>query len=154
MKQETKIAMFAGALAVLAPSAALASTEGGRAADWTWPPGIAIPLALTAALYVLGIIRIRQSHRAAAVPTRSMVWFALGWFSLVLALDSPIHEIGEQLFWVHMTQHEILMLVSAPLLVLGQPLVPFLYALSSSWRKPILNAGRSKAFRVSWNSVS
>ena len=50
-----------------------------------------------------------------------ILWFALGWISLVIALDSPLHELGEQLFWVHMTQHEILMLISAPLLVLGQP---------------------------------
>ncbi len=80
--------------------------------------------------------------------------FALGWISLVLALDSPLHEIGEQLFWVHMTQHEVLMLISAPLLVLGRPLVPFLYALSPKWRQRAADIGRTRAFRKGWRLVS
>ena len=78
----------------------------------------------------------------------------MGWGSLVLALDSPIHEIGEQLFWVHMTQHEILMLVSAPLLVLARPLVPFLYAFSAQRRQRVANLSRTKTFRRSWNFIS
>ena len=45
-----------------------------------------------------------------------------GWWSLVIALVSPLHPMGEVLFSAHMVQHEILMLVAAPLLVLGRPL--------------------------------
>jgi putative membrane protein len=83
-----------------------------------------------------------------------ILWFTLGWISLVIALDSPLHELGEQLFWVHMTQHEILMLVSAPLLVLGRPLVPFLWALSPPWRERAANFGRARPFRTVWTSIS
>jgi putative membrane protein len=54
--------------------------------------------------------------------------FAGGWAFLALALVSPIHALGEALFSVHMTQHEILMLVAAPLLVLGSPIAPVLRA--------------------------
>jgi putative membrane protein len=53
-----------------------------------------------------------------------------------------------------MTQHEILMLVSAPLLVLARPLVPFLYALSPQWRQRVANLSRTKAYRRSWNFIS
>jgi putative membrane protein len=35
---------------------------------------------------------------------------------------------------VHMTQHELLMLVAAPLLALGRPLVPMLWAMPARWR--------------------
>jgi putative membrane protein len=45
--------------------------------------------------------------------------------------------VGEALFSVHMVQHEMLMLVAAPLLVLGHPLVPVLKALSMNWRKAL-----------------
>ena len=83
-----------------------------------------------------------------------MAYFALGWTSLLLALDSPIHEIGEQLFWVHMTQHEILMLVSAPLLVLSRPLVPFLYAFSPSARQRVAAISHTRAFSTIWRSIS
>jgi putative membrane protein len=41
---------------------------------------------------------------------------------LLIALNSPIHTLGESLFWVHMIQHEILLLVTAPLFVLGNAL--------------------------------
>jgi putative membrane protein len=80
--------------------------------------------------------------------------FALGWLSLLFALDSPIHELGEQLFWVHMTQHEILMLVSAPSLVLGRPLVPFLWALPKPWREKIAGSFNSKPIAAIWGSLS
>jgi cytochrome c oxidase assembly factor CtaG len=38
------------------------------------------------------------------------------------------------LFWVHMVQHELLILIAAPLLVMGSPLVVMLWALSPEWR--------------------
>ena len=87
----------------------------------------------------------RTSARV-SIRWRLVAYFALGWTSLLLALDSPIHEIGEQLFWVHMTQHEILMLVSAPLLVLSRPLVPFLYAFSPSARQRVAAISHTDAF--------
>jgi putative membrane protein len=77
-----------------------------------------------------------------------------GWLSLLIALDSPLHELGEQLFWVHMTQHEILMLISAPLLVLGRPLIPFLWALPQRWRERVANIGRARSFRAMWTGFS
>src|ERR1700716_3514578 len=90
--------------------------------DWTWPPLIVLPLLATAALYSFGVVKMLRTVRNPALHRRSIFYFAIGWISLLLVLDSPLHEIGEQLFWVHMTQHEILMLVSAPLIVLGRPL--------------------------------
>ena len=39
----------------------------------------------------------------------------------MIALISPIDSIGEELFSVHMVQHEMLMMIAAPLLVLSRP---------------------------------
>ena len=72
----------------------------------------------------------------------------------MIALDSPLHELGEQLFWVHMTQHEILMLISAPLLVLGRPLIAFLWALPPAWRETAAKLGRSRIFKKGWTFAS
>ncbi|HYK50986.1 MAG TPA: cytochrome c oxidase assembly protein [Terriglobales bacterium] len=136
------------------PAWSLAETERGLVNQWAWPPAILIPLLLTAGLYGLGVMRMlrRSSNR------RSFLWpvlsFALGWISLVLALDSPLHELGEQLFWVHMTQHEILMLISAPLLVLGRPLIAFLWALPRAWRETAAKVGRSGIFKKGWTFTS
>ena len=49
---------------------------------------------------------------------------------LGVALVSPVHALGTVLFSVHMIQHEMLMLVAAPLLVLGRPLPRFLRSTS------------------------
>jgi putative membrane protein len=53
-----------------------------------------------------------------------------------------------------MTQHEILMLVSAPLLVLGRPLIAFLWALPPAWRDSVANVGRLRVFRKGWDLAS
>ena len=150
----TQLKLGCLALAALTPLQARADTATERAAGWTWPLPVVILLLLAAALYVAGLIRMYRSNTRSSIRWRSVAYYALGWGSLVLALDSPIHEMGEQLFWVHMTQHEILMLVSAPLLVLARPLVPFLYALSPRWRQRVANLSRRKTFRRSWTFIS
>jgi cytochrome c oxidase assembly factor CtaG/cytochrome c2 len=63
--------------------------------------------------------------------------FAAGWFVLGIALVSPVHRLGSTLFSAHMVQHELLMVVAAPLLVLGRPLIPFIWALPLSWRRAV-----------------
>jgi cytochrome c oxidase assembly factor CtaG len=40
---------------------------------------------------------------------------------LLVALCSPLDALSEQLFWVHMVQHVLLMLVAAPMIVLARP---------------------------------
>ncbi len=96
---------------------------------WEFDPGVLIPLLLSAVLYWQGSRR----HFGLTRLERSCFW--LGWASLVLALVSPLHRLGEVLFCAHMTQHEILMLVSAPLLVISRPMVTFLWAVPFEWRR-------------------
>jgi putative membrane protein len=145
-----------GAVAVFAatPAWSLTENDGALLSGWTWPPFVLMPLVLAAALYALGTIRMLRR----AANGKPFVWpvlsFALGWISLVIALDSPLHELGEQLFWGHMTQHEILMLISAPLLVLGRPLIAFLWALPPAWRETAARLGRSRTFKKGWAFVS
>src|SRR4051812_22609297 len=123
-----------------------------RSAGWTWPPYIIVPLVVTALLYAVGISRMRR--RASRIQILPIAFFAAGWFSLLLALDSPIHEISEQLFWVHMTQHEILMVISAPLLVLSQPAASLLFALPDKWRVQVGAIARVNILRRSWLAIS
>jgi cytochrome c oxidase assembly factor CtaG len=103
---------------------------------WSWELGIVLPLALTALFYLAGTIATYRRNRIApAIRRWEMSCFWLGWLALVIALVSPLHRLGEALFSAHMTQHELLMVVAAPLLVLGRPLVVFLFALPSGWRR-------------------
>lgn len=105
---------------------------------WSFEPAVVVALALTAWLYLNGV---RALWRSAAPGHGIRAWetvaFALGWVTLALALVSPLHRLGGALFSAHMAQHELLMAMAAPLLVLGRPLVPFLWALPISWRRAL-----------------
>jgi putative membrane protein len=100
----------------------------------TWKPDVfaAAALASSALAYAIGVVAMRR--RGAAPARYEMVSFALGWLTLALALLSPIATMAEWLFSVHMTQHELLMLVAAPLIASGRPVVPMLFALPQGWR--------------------
>jgi len=102
---------------------------------WPLEPGVIVPLALAAVLYGRGVAR-RGEGRAPLRPGE-IAAFAAGWLALVIALASPLHPLGEALFSAHMAQHELLMLVAAPLCVLGRPHVAMLRALPARWLRPV-----------------
>jgi putative membrane protein len=120
---------------------------------WSWEPWVVIPILGTILLYSAGRIRMqrRSANRLSPWPAVS---FAMGIAALVIALDSPVHTVGEQLFWVHMTQHELVMLVAAPLLVMAAPLVPFLWALPRSWREWLGHASKTMIWSATWIALS
>jgi len=109
---------------------------------WEFDPGVVIPLLLTGALYVRGVWGGGGLRRG--VRRREVAFFTGGWIALVVALVSPLHPWGEALFSAHMTQHEILMLVAAPLLVLGSPLAPTLRALPRAWTLALARGSRTR----------
>ncbi|HEY1481134.1 MAG TPA: cytochrome c oxidase assembly protein [Candidatus Acidoferrum sp.] len=122
--------------------------------EWSWTPGIVLPLVLGALMYGAGLARMATLPRAAGLTWKEPLFFASGWLALFMALLSPIHELGEQLFWVHMTQHEVLVLVCAPLLVLGHPLRISLWALPAPLRKFVGRAVNAKNFADAWRLIS
>ncbi|MFN2533137.1 MAG: cytochrome c oxidase assembly protein, partial [Pyrinomonadaceae bacterium] len=61
---------------------------------------------------------------------------------------------GRVLFSAHMTQHEVLMLVAAPLLVLGKPLIAFMWALPLNWSRRIGSIGKLGWLQTTWQTVT
>src|SRR5690606_3995771 len=72
---------------------------------------------------------------------------------LFLALATPLDPLGGSLFSAHMVQHELLMLLAAPLLVLGAPMVAFLWALPRAWRRPLGRWARRRSVRAAWHAI-
>jgi cytochrome c oxidase assembly factor CtaG len=101
---------------------------------WKFDVLMAVPLAVTFAMYARGLTRVRP-------PRAEVASFVSGWIVLVVALLSPVATLSEVLFSVHMTQHELLMLVAAPLITLGRPVVPMLWALPARWRRRLKGGG-------------
>ncbi len=80
--------------------------------------GIVLELVAIAA-YLYGVARVRSSGRS--WPTFRTISFVLGVASLASVLQSGFAAYDDDLLWVHMTQHLVLMMVAAPLLALGAP---------------------------------
>jgi cytochrome c oxidase assembly factor CtaG len=72
----------------------------------------------------------------------------------VIALVSPIHEMGEALFSAHMAQHEILMAVAAPLLAVSRPGVRLLRGIPLPARKALVRWTRPQWIRKPWHAFS
>jgi putative membrane protein len=122
---------------------------------WGRDPLVIASLALTAWLYFRGVRRVwRESGLGHGARKREVWAFACGWLALFIALVSPLHPWGEVLFSAHMTQHEVLMLVAAPLLVLSRPLVPFLWALPFAWRQSLGALGKQSVIQSVWRAVT
>ncbi|HZP05140.1 MAG TPA: cytochrome c oxidase assembly protein [Terracidiphilus sp.] len=101
--------------------------------NWSWELSIVLPLFFFLFWYGIGAYRrgrqprLRKHHLA----------FAAGWISLAFALISPLHRLGDVLFSAHMLQHEILLLIAAPLFAASHPGVTWLYALPRTSRRPL-----------------
>jgi putative membrane protein len=110
---------------------------------WHW--SLDLPLVL---LVSLGILYMLGNGRTAA-PARTKVErrlrgvsFYAGLAVLVIALNSPLDALSERLFWAHMVQHVLLLVVAPPLMVLARPWVRLWRSLGLGAR---LSLGRSLA---------
>lgn len=117
---------------IVTPAALLFAAEAKSllAVPWSWETSIVLPLAALLIVYTAGLYRRGD--------IRTLRWrhasFYAGWLALALALVSPIHELGEQLFTAHMLQHEILILLSAPLISASHPAATLLWAFAPRHR--------------------
>jgi putative membrane protein len=120
-----------------------------------WDLATAGALALSALLYSTGLIRLwRQSGQLRALGPLQVLAFHAGLGSLVVALLSPLDTLSEVLFSAHMGQHELLMLVSAPLLVMGRPAITALWALPPPLRHRLaLQIRRPGLLRI-WRALT
>jgi putative membrane protein len=83
-------------------------------ARWSWDLSLIYVLP-AAVLYALGS---RRPGRPTALQATA---FYTGLVSIVIAVDSPIDAYSDELLWVHMLQHIILLTVAPPLILLGRP---------------------------------
>lgn len=122
---------------------------------WTVEPVTILLLVVSGAMYAVGLTRLWHAAGHGRGVRRRDAWsFAAGWLILALSLLSPLHALGGVLFSAHMAQHELLMTVAAPLLVIGRPVIPFVWALSPRWRRVTGRWTGARSFAVPWHALT
>jgi cytochrome c oxidase assembly factor CtaG/cytochrome c2 len=140
------VILLAGAAPAIAHAAA---PDTGHPLAWSFEPSVLAGLAAAAVCYAAGVRRIQQRDRPAPLlRAREAAAFAAGLAVLFVALVSPLDSIAGQLFWVHMVQHLLLLLVAAPLLVIGRPALVFLWAFSRHGRRRVGQVWAGLGLRV------
>ena len=138
-------------VATRAAAHALDAATSTPASDFWLAAG---PITVAVALYAVGWVRLSRRALRRGRHLRHAMLFALGAAALWIALLTPLDTLGSELFSVHMMQHEALMLVAAPLLVLGRPLPVFLWAFPPRARQLIACGIRRRAFVQCWSAVT
>jgi putative membrane protein len=87
--------------------------------SWTLSPAVLLALALAGTLYARRWRRARAEAGPRAAPGWRALAFACGLALVLVALISPVDELGEQLFVMHMVQHILILDLAAILLILG-----------------------------------
>jgi putative membrane protein len=125
------------------------------ALTWTWDPLPLLTLTTALGLYLLGVVRLWSSAGLGHGVSRGRaICFALGIAAALLALVSPLDQLSDGLFAAHMSQHELLMVVAAPLIVLGRPFAVCVWALPSKYRGPVGGYFRRPTARAAWQFIS
>jgi cytochrome c oxidase assembly factor CtaG len=104
---------------------------------WPFEPSVALPVVIAAAIYLRGWSRLRR-RLPWRFETRHAVLFLAGLATMMLALAGPVDELTHRFLSVHMVQHLLLMVVVAPLVWMGAPVVPLLVGLPRSVRVWVL----------------
>jgi putative membrane protein len=153
--RKTSLGLFWFIACLLLAGAGTAGAHGmaaaAESARWTLDPWVVTPLAAGGLLYASGVARL---HERARNWPGSRTWqacsYAAAWLMLGGALVSPLHWLGEHLFTFHMIEHELVMVVAAPLFVLARPAGPMLWALPAPLRRATARAAVQPVLRSAW----
>jgi putative membrane protein len=111
-----------------------------------------LPLLLVCVAFVLHVLGERRASRMLARPRPPAARWRAASFYLALvvtliALEGPIDDQADQLLWVHMLQHVLLMAIAAPLIVLGAPWMSIWRPLPLGFRRTVAKTvARSPGF--------
>jgi putative membrane protein len=108
-------------------------------------------LMVALAVYATGVTRL---WRAAGVGRGVAYWqiasFGGGWLALVLALSPQMDVLSDAWISGHMVQHELLMVIAAPLIAISAPLAAMVWAFPAAARRSALGRVRGRVTTGGW----
>jgi cytochrome c oxidase assembly factor CtaG len=111
--------------------------------QWQFAPMVTAAVAISAVLYGWGVIRVARRHPARPWPAWRTLLFFGGLATIVIATQSGVGAYDDVLFWDHMVQHLMLIMVAPPLLIFGQPMTLLMHASRNplhTWVKRVLRS--------------
>jgi cytochrome c oxidase assembly factor CtaG len=88
---------------------------------WEWRPAVLLVLLPLIAIYLVGWARLRRRGATRLASKWRLAAYLGGMLLLSVSLMSPVDILGGQLFFMHMTQHLLSIMLAAPLIWLGSP---------------------------------
>src|ERR1022692_1787563 len=110
---------------------------------WQFAPVVTVLVVIAAGLYLWGARRVARRHPARPWPLWRTAMFLGGLAVVVVATQSGIGAYDDVLFWDHMIQHLMLIMVAPPLLIAGQPVTLLLHASRNplhTWTKRVMRS--------------
>jgi putative membrane protein len=116
---------------------------------------LASSLAAALLVYGVGLWRLwRQAGYGRGVRVSEALAFGGGWLAVCVALSPPLDQLSDVWLTAHMVQHELLMVVAAPLMALSAPLIAVLWTMPAVVRRPVLESLRQPAIRSLWAALT
>jgi putative membrane protein len=116
---------------------------------------LASSLGLMLVVYGAGLIGVwRSAGYGRGIRPVAAAAFACGWIAIAIALSPPMDELSDTWLSAHMIQHELLMVVAAPLIAVSAPLIALLWAAPAGWRRRVLDAVRRRPIARVWALLS
>jgi len=112
--------------------------------QWQFDAGITTGLVVAAVVYLYGVCRVWSAHRARPWPLARTSSFLLGLFVVAFATQGSVGAYDDVLFYMHMWQHLLLIMVAPPLLLVGRPVSLLLHASKNPLHTWVKRAVRSK----------
>jgi putative membrane protein len=100
--------------------------------DWHWRWEVISVLFIFGAFYLRGWLRLRRIGGEANLS--QLTYYALALSAIGCALLSPLDDLASYLLIAHMAQHELLMMLAPPLILLGNPVAVLMWGLGGSAR--------------------
>jgi cytochrome c oxidase assembly factor CtaG len=154
--QNFSVAAF-GTLLLVSCSTPTAHAHGSEAHDtpassllsqWTPNLWVIAAILISSLLYGAGQRALLRRSRGLRARLRlECTAFVVAQLSLALALLSPVDHLSDLMFSAHMFQHELLMLVAAPLWVLARPLQIYVWALPARLQQTVWHLVRAPGAR-------
>jgi putative membrane protein len=116
---------------------------------------LALSLVAWAACYAYGLARLwRKAGVGQGIRRLEAAAFFAGWGALAIALSPAVDDWSDTWLVAHMAQHELMMVISAPLIAVSAPAIAMMWVVPDNRRRSVFALFRRDAVARSWHAVT